>query len=78
MKKLLQNKALMAAAAVTTLASSACAQEAESTIEQVGAQFQSLITDAIPVIIGLVTAAVGIFGIFAGIRWLKRALKSGS
>lgn len=85
MKKYLdmfKNRALVAAAAVSTAAVSFAqesgATDAAGAMTQVSEQFTNLISSAIPIIIGLLGAAIGIFAIFAAVRWLKKALNTGS
>lgn len=78
----LKNKVAIATVAVGS-AVCAFAQEAgattpEAAMTEVSEKFQELITSAIPIIIGLIGAAIGIYAIFAGVRWLKKALKAGS
>lgn len=78
-----KNKWFVATSAVASLATSAMAQDTASNavaeaLEDVETEFLGLIEDSIPVIIGIVAASVAIFAIFAAIRWLKKALKSGS
>lgn len=50
----------------------------EAAMTQVKEQFTGLISSAIPIVIALIGAAIGIYAIFAGVRWLKKALKAGS
>lgn len=84
MKKFLSwlnsNKKAVALTAVFCLCSIAMAQETggESGMQQVSDKFEELITQAIPILIGLFTAAISIFGIFIGIKWLKKTLKQGA
>lgn len=79
---IIKNRAFVIGSTVMTAAVS-FAQEggdnaAADAMTQVSEKFTDLITSAIPVIIGLLGAAIGIFAIFAAVKWLKKALNAGS
>lgn len=78
---LVKSRAFIVGSAVMTAAVSFAQEggtDAASAMEQVSTKFTDLITSAIPVIIGLLGAAIGIFAIFAAVKWLKKALNAGS